>query len=141
MDAYLVWLVAGLGLIIAELLTGTFYLLFLGIAGLVGAAVAYVGASFGVQAGVAAVVAIVGVIWIQRHKRSKQTPGMAALDIGQTVAWEAWINQADRLARVRYRGASWDAHVDDEAAGEPGEVLYITGVDGSTLHVAKRKGA
>src|SRR6266704_3529274 len=41
MDISLVWLIAGFILIIAELMTGTFYLLVLGIAALVGAGVGY----------------------------------------------------------------------------------------------------
>jgi membrane protein implicated in regulation of membrane protease activity len=139
MELYLVWLVVGIVLVIAELLTGTFYLLFLGIAALFGAAVAYVGAPFWVQAIVSAAFAVVGVLWIQRHKRMKEQPVMPALDVGQPVKLDSWVNQADRLARVRYRDALWDAHISGEIRGEPGEVLYIIGVDGATLRVAKNK--
>jgi len=139
MELYLVWLIAGIALVIAELLTGTFYLLFLGIAALVGAAVAYAGAPFWAQAIASAVLAVAGVLWIQRHNRMKRQPGMPSLDVGQPVRLDAWVNEADRLARVRYRDALWDAHVSGEIRGEPGEVLYITGVDGATLRVAKRR--
>lgn len=139
MELYLVWLIAGIALVIAELLTGTFYLLFLGIAALVGAAVAYAGAPFWAQAIASAVLAVAGVLWIQRHNRMKRQPGMPPLDVGQPVKLDAWVNEADRLARVRYRDALWDAHVAGEIRGEPGEVLYITGVDGATLRVAKRR--
>ena len=41
MDLSLAWLIAGFILIIAELMTGTFYLLVLGVAALVGAGVGY----------------------------------------------------------------------------------------------------
>lgn len=137
MDHHFVWLVTGIVLVIAELVTGTFYLLFLGIAAIVGAAVAYLGAPFWAQAIVASIVLLIGTFWIQRHKRMTKEPGMRALDIGQTVKWESWINQPDSLARVRYRDAQWDAKIAGEIRGEPGEVLYITAVDGATLHVAK----
>lgn len=46
MEDYLVWLIAGLILVSAELITGTFFLLFLGIAALLGAAVAWFGTPF-----------------------------------------------------------------------------------------------
>lgn len=141
MDQYFIWLVIGIVLVIAELVTGTFYLLFLGIAAIVGAAVAYLGAPFWAQAIISAVVLTMGVIWIQRHKRMAKEPGMRGLDIGQPVKWESWINQSDSLARVRYRDAQWDAKVSGEIRGEPGEVLYITSVDGATLHVAKSRQA
>jgi membrane protein implicated in regulation of membrane protease activity len=141
MDHHFIWLVTGIVLVIAELVTGTFYLLFLGIAAIVGAAVAYLGAPFWAQATVAAVVLTAGVVWIQRHRRMAKEPGMRALDIGQPVKWESWISQSDNLARVRYRDAHWDARVSGEIRGEPGEVLYITEVDGATLHVAKTRQA
>lgn len=141
MQHHFVWLVTGIVLVIFELVTGTLYLLFLGIAAIVGAAVAYLGAPFWAQAIVAAIVLTAGVVWIQRHKRMAKEPAMRGLDVGQPVKWESWISQPDRLARVRYRDAQWDAKISGEIRGEPGEVLYITEVDGSTLHVAKTRPA
>jgi membrane protein implicated in regulation of membrane protease activity len=38
---------------------------------------------------------------------------------------------------VRYRGASWDARVSGECTAQPGEMLYISAVNGNTLQVAK----
>ncbi len=138
MDATLAWIGAGLLLVIAELLTGTFYLLVLGIAALVGGGVAYLGAPFGVQAAAAAVVAIAGTMWVQRLRRSRGAgPQMAHIDVGQPVTLETWVNQADRLARVKYRDALWDAHIEGEHRGETGEVFYIRAVQGSMLVVAK----
>ena len=46
MADYILWAAAGLALVIAELVTGTFYLLVLGIAALAGAAVAFSGLGF-----------------------------------------------------------------------------------------------
>jgi len=141
MDHSFIWLVIGIVLVIAELVTGTFYLLFLGIAAIVGAAVAYLGAPFWAQAIVSAVVLTMGVVWIQRHKRMQKEPAMPHIDVGQPVKWESWISQPDGLARVRFRDAHWDANVSGEIRGEPGEVLYITAVEGATLHVAKTRPA
>jgi membrane protein implicated in regulation of membrane protease activity len=140
MDATLAWIAAGLLLVIAELLTGTFYLLVLGIAALVGGGVAYLGAPFGAQAAAAAVVAVAGTMWVQRLRRSRGAgPQMAQIDVGQPVTLDAWVNKADRLARVRYRDALWDAHVEGEHRGEAGEVFYIHAVQGSVLVVAKAR--
>jgi len=57
-DISLAWLIAGFILIIVELVTGTFYLLVLGIAALVGAGVGYASGAFVWQAVAAAVVAV-----------------------------------------------------------------------------------
>lgn len=137
MEHSFIWLVTGIVLVIAELVSGTFYLLFLGIAAIVGAAVAYLGAPFWAQAIVASIVLLMGVIWIRRHKRMSKEVGMPSLDVGQPVKWESWISQPDHMARVRYRDAQWDAKVAGEIRGEPGEVLHITAVEGATLRVAK----
>ena len=46
METYLVWLAAGFVLVIAELVTGTFFLLVLGIAAFAGSATAWFGLEF-----------------------------------------------------------------------------------------------
>jgi membrane protein implicated in regulation of membrane protease activity len=137
MADYLLWTAAGLVLVIAELVTGTFYLLVLGIAALVGAAVAFLGLGFWIQAIVASVLAVAGVVLIHQRRKLITPPSMPSPDLGQPVAWESWVSQSERLARVRYRGSSWDARVTGACAGEPGEMLYITAINGNTLEVAK----
>lgn len=135
MDAFLLWAVAGIVLIIVEMLTGTFYLLVLGIAALAAAAAAWLGQSFWVQAVVTAAVATSGVILVNRHRaRSAGTP-QRSLDVGQAVTLESWISEADGLARVNYRNAQWEARVTGERTSG-GKVFYIHAVEGNTLLVS-----
>jgi len=141
MDISLTWLIAGFILIIVELVTGTFYLLVLGIAALVGAGVAYASGGFVWQAMVAAIVAVAGVIWVNQFKKKMAPKRMRGLDVGQPAAFDSWVNKSAGHARVKYRDALWDAQVADDASGEPGEILYITSVDGSTLKVSKTRPA
>ena len=141
MDISLVWLIAGFILIIAELMTGTFYLLVLGIAALVGAGVGYASGAFVWQAVGAAIVAVAGVIWVNQFKKKMAPKRMRGLDVGQPAAFDSWVNRSAGHARVKYRDALWDAQVAGDAAGEPGEILYITSVDGSTLKVSKTRPA
>lgn len=133
------WMIVGLILIVVEVLTGTFYLLVLGIACLAGAAMSAVSPGLGTSSAVAAAVAIFGLLWVQRHRKTRQQPRMAPLDVGQTVRWDSWIDEGSRLARVNYRDANWEAVVADDAAGTPGEALYITDVQGSRLNVSRRR--
>ena len=137
MADYILWAAAGLALVIAELVTGTFYLLVLGIAALAGAAVAFLGLGFWGQAMVSALIAVAGVILIHQRRKSMEPTAMPSADVGQPVTWESWRNEPDRLARVRYRGASWDARVVGECTAQSGEMLYINAVNGNTLEVAK----
>src|SRR5262245_45572314 len=140
-DSSLAWLVGGVALIIAELATGTFYLLVLGVAALVAAGVAYWGGGFIVEVIAAGVVAVGGVFWIRSRKLAAAAPPMPSLDVGQPVTLDSWVSRDDRHARVKYRDALWDAVVDGEFRGEAGEVFYIRSVSGNTLRVAKEKPA
>ena len=139
MQLHFLWLIVGIVLIVAELMTGTFYLLFLGLAALVGAVVAFLGAPLWIQAVGAAACAVLGVVWVQRHRRAIKQKPMPPLDLGQPVAFDSWSSQSDRVARVKYRDAYWDARIIGECAGQPGEILHITGMEGSTLLVSKTR--
>lgn len=141
MAAYLLWAIAGFVLIIAELLTGTFYLLVFGIAALVGALVAYMGGAFWLQAVLTAAASLVGVyavhMWWQ--KNPKESKGDNSLEVGQTVVLEEWVNQASGTARVRYRGSSWDAQVEGAANANVNDTLTIQAVEQGVLRVSAHK--
>ena len=135
METYVFWLLAGFALIIAELLTGTFFLLVLGVAAFAGAAMAWVGQGFWPQALISAALAVAGVVWVQRHPRSSRGKPMASLDVGQQVAVDRWTDRAAGFARVRYRDTLWDAMVEGSTDGE---TYYIVAVEGNTLKVSSR---
>ena len=141
MDNYLVWLIAGFILVIAELVTTTFYLLVLGIAAFAGAGVAYAGGGFAWQAIVAALVAVAGVLWVNQYRKRAMPKRMQGIDVGQPASFDSWVSRSVGHARVKYRDALWDAHIAGEAAGEPGEILYVNSVDGNTLKVSKTRPA
>ena len=140
MEPWLIWVVAGFALIIAELVSGTFYLLVIGVGAFAGALVAYLGPAIFVQGVVASLVALAGMFLVKRwHAAQREADAGRAnlLDRGQAVVLEGWANEGARIARVKYRGASWDARLarpDDHPA--PGTTLYIEGQDGNTLLVA-----
>lgn len=138
MDAYLLWIITGIVLIIVEMLTGTFFLLVLGIAALAAGVAAWFGLSFWVQAVVTAAVTVLGVIMLKRHRGTTDAGAGAALDVGHTVTLDAWINEADGLARVKYRNAQWEAEVFGERV-PGGKVFYIHSVQGNTLRVSAVK--
>ncbi len=138
MDAYLLWALAGIALIIVEMLTGTFYLLVLGVAALAAAGAAWFGQSFWVQAVVTAAVAVAGVLLINRFRGKSLPASQQALDVGQSVTLESWISEADGLARVNYRNAQWEAQVVGERVAG-GTVFYIQAVEGNTLSVSATK--
>jgi membrane protein implicated in regulation of membrane protease activity len=141
MDPSLAWAILGLALVIAELLTGTFYLLVLGIAAFSAAGAAWLGLNFEPQIVVAAVVSAAGCYGVHAYRAKNRAQQMPPIDAGMPASFEQWINPAERLARVRYRGASWDARVDGAEPLEPGSVLYVVNTHGNTLQVAAKRPA
>ena len=139
METYLIWLVAGFVLVIAELVTGTFFLLVLGIAAFAGSATAWFGLGFWLEALCAAAVAVAGVFWVRQQRKNIQQPDMASLDVGQAVAFDTWVSREQGTARVTYRNTQWDAEVEGERELDRGEALFIHAVDGNTLKVAKTR--
>ena len=145
MEAYLIWVVLGFALIIIEMLIGTFYLLVLGIGAFAGGLAAWLGAAFFVQVLSASAVSMTGLVFVDRWRKAESLRNRArdtasnALDVGQPVQFEAWVDEAQRLARVNYRGALWDATVAGGLTPRQSEVLYIVKQEGQMLHVAARQ--
>lgn len=141
MDAYLIWLLLGLALVIVELLTGTFYLLVLGVAAFAAGALAWFGGGFAAQSICAAAVALAGAYGVHAYRARNAARQMAPIDAGQPANFEIWLDQGAGLARVRYRGASWDARLEPGETPQPGALLYVLATEGNTLRVsAKRPG-
>lgn len=132
--ATLWWLAAG-ALVVAELLSGTFYLLMLALGAAAGALAAHAGLGLNAQMLAAALVGGGAVaLW---HRRRLSQPVAAAgsnpdvnLDIGQTLRVDAWAS--DGSAQVHYRGAAWQARF--AGNGAPAAGLHrIQAVDGNRL--------
>lgn len=139
MSAYVIWFVLGFVLLVAELMTGTFYLLVLAMAAGSAGVVALAGGSIALQLVVAAAIGLAGSLWLRRT-RIGRGPGagdqIQNLDRGQLVRVDAW--SASRTARTTYRGAQWDVEL---AAGEeplPGD-FEIREIQGSRLVVGARR--
>jgi membrane protein implicated in regulation of membrane protease activity len=141
MQPALAWLLAGLLLVVVELVTGTFYLLILGIAAGIGSLIAFLDQPFWMQALVAAIAAFVGGILVNRYHRAANasSPKDSANDIGQTVTIESWVSEPQRLARVHYRGTIWDAEILGNDRIEPNALLYVVAMEGSRVKVSSTR--
>jgi membrane protein implicated in regulation of membrane protease activity len=103
------WLLAGAAVAL-ELLSGTVYLLLIGIAFAAAALSAHLGFVVTLQLLVAAIVGVGAVLaWYLTHRGAPVVPSEANrdlnLDVGENVHVEAW--NADGTAVVRHRGAQW----------------------------------
>jgi membrane protein implicated in regulation of membrane protease activity len=129
------WVAAGV-VVAAELATGTFYLLMIAL-GLAAAAIAaHVGLASSGQIITGALVAgVATVLWHWKRARAPRSAPAAQnrdvnLDIGEHVQVEAW--NADRTARVQYRGSTWTARLQPGASPSSGE-HRVTAVEGNWI--------
>jgi membrane protein implicated in regulation of membrane protease activity len=135
MEVYWIWWLAAVVLVIAEMNSGTFYLLAIAF-GLAAAGLsAWLGMSWEGQAAIASLLCVAGVAGIHRWKQKRQPaqgqPNLA-YDIGQTVLALQWSDE--RHARVSYRGAEWDAELAGTASVDPARQSWrIREVSGSRL--------
>ncbi len=132
------WFVLAFGLLIAELMTGTFYLLMVAIGCAIGGVVAFAGGGVPLQLVVGAAVGIAATLVLRRTRWGmRRLNGDVSenrdviLDIGEVVQVETWH---DRTAHVRYRGCQWDVALEPGAAPKTGAQV-IKAVRGSTLIV------
>jgi membrane protein implicated in regulation of membrane protease activity len=137
MSDYWMWWIAGAALIAAELVTGTFYLLVIGLALVCGGVAAWLGAAVPVQWLIAAALGVVGTVLLQRWKRglAAGTPPQQGLDIGQMVQVQSWGPAG--TARVAYRGSTWDAEVATPDTPHT-KTMDIAGMRGSVLLLSTR---
>lgn len=138
MSDWVNWLVWAGILVIAELFTGTFYLLMIAIGLAFGGLAALLGLSWAMQAVVAALVGLAATLVLQRSRLGRPAMRNASRDqnvnqdIGGRVVVADWH---DGRARVMYRGALWDVELGAGALAQAGD-FRIVEVQGSRLIVA-----
>ncbi|MEW6205796.1 MAG: NfeD family protein [Pseudomonadota bacterium] len=133
MSNFSLWLVLAGILLIAEITTGTFYLLMVSLGAAVGALMAYLGYGLEIQIGAAAVFAVAGSLLLRNRslKRSKTDKQHDLLDIGNKLEISSW--NAGGRTNVHYRGANWAAESLDST---PVTGLHqIVDVQGNVLKV------
>jgi membrane protein implicated in regulation of membrane protease activity len=114
MSGYVWWFVVGFGLLVAELLTGTFYLLVIAVAMGAAGLASLAGAPFALQLVIAAAIGLGGSLWLRatrfgRRLHQRGDDRVQNMDIGQSLRVEQWTPA--RTARAQYRGSTWDVEL------------------------------
>jgi membrane protein implicated in regulation of membrane protease activity len=139
MSVHWIWWIVAAAVIGAELVTGTFYLLAIGIAIALGGVAAWLGASVAVQFGVAGVLGVALTVAAHRWRLAHASPpAQPSLDVGQAVHVESW--NPDGTARVAYRGTTWDAELASPDVPRA-DTLYIVAMRASVLVLSDRRPA
>lgn len=135
------WFVLAFRLLIAELVTGTFYLLVISLA-LACAGVAHLlGAAPATQLVVAAAIGFGGTLWLRRARlgrlgRKDAADSVQNMDVGRVVRVDQW--SPSRAARANYRGAQWDVELAPGEEAAPGDFV-IREIHANRLIVAARR--
>jgi membrane protein implicated in regulation of membrane protease activity len=138
MTDWMNWMVGAGILVVAELFTGTFYLLMIAIGLAFGGIAALLGLNGPAQTLIAAAVGLVATAILHRSRFGRPSRQSATrdqnvnLDIGGRVTVPSW---QDGRARVMYRGALWDVELGSGAIPEAGD-FRIVEVQGNRLIVA-----
>jgi len=134
-EIYWVWWLAAAVLVIAEMLSNTFYLIAVALGLASAGCAAYLGVPWGGQAAVAALLCTISVAGVHRWKHrqlNRNEQSNFAYDIGESVQVTHWSDE--RHARVSYRGAEWDAELAGNAIPEAGRKAWrIKNIVGSRL--------
>jgi membrane protein implicated in regulation of membrane protease activity len=136
MNITIVWTLLAVAAIVAEMMTGTLYLLVLGAAAAAGALASWLGWGFAVECLVAAAVMVAGSLSVRRW-RPRTGQGMP--DDVQGNA-EVASREANGQIRVRWRGTEWDARVDGASTNEgflPGDKVVLLRKEGNLLVVSR----
>jgi membrane protein implicated in regulation of membrane protease activity len=129
------WILAG-ALVASELLSGSFYLLMLGLGAAAGALGAHAGLAPALQLALAAVIGAGSAMAVHlRRRRQAGVHNPADLDLGQTVQVPAW--GADGVARVQYRGANWAARLHTPLDMPAPGLHRIVAIEGTKLLLEK----
>src|SRR3546814_11094791 len=113
--------------LLLEMATGTFYLLLVALGLAASGTAAYADLSLVWQIISGLVVALIGLLMLYRHRRSKaqvatQSNPNVVLDIGQRVIVDAWDKNG--LASVFSRGSNWNANIDVNQPEDRTSVVY-----------------
>lgn len=137
----MIWMIVAAALVVAELLTGTLYLVVIAGGTVAGGLAALACSSLTTQFIACGTVALLGLVWLKKvrlaPRRLSQAP--PSLDLGQPV--EVIEQRNDGTLLVNYRGSTWDAvfhHASDSSAATATDVLVVKEVRGSQLVVGRR---
>jgi membrane protein implicated in regulation of membrane protease activity len=138
MNTITFWVLLGTALLVTEMLTGTFFLLFLSL----GAFSASLAALFGLhsiplQIVICGVVAFIGFFLLKKPLQKKLLKAAAiSIDHGQVVRIDQPVAPG-QSTRINYQGTTWEARNADSVSLNPGDSGLIVGTEGHILLLKK----
>lgn len=136
LDGFLLWLVLGLLLMASEMFTGTFHLLFFGLAALVTSALSYFGLEpFWVQVLAFSLLAAGGFWWVQKQFGNRRSEGNVNNDVNHEFSLSSDMGPRGE-AMVQYQGSLWTAVNTSEKAVSKGQRVKIVRTEGTKIYIS-----
>ncbi|MBN1614050.1 MAG: NfeD family protein [Deltaproteobacteria bacterium] len=141
---WLVWFLAGIAVMLAELAVPGFVIIFFGL-GCWGASVAafFYPGSYSVQVAVFVIVSVASLVTLRRvamhvfvgRSEGTETEEMGNVPVGARITLDHDM-EAGRIGRVRFRGTMWDAVSEERIpAGSDAEIIGIDKANRSCLKI------
>lgn len=131
------WVILGIVLVIGEMLTGGFFLIFIALGAFAASLTAALDQGMAVQLLTCAAVSVAGVAALRKTLQRKM---LKSISVSSDVGRELVVDQAiapHKRARITYQGTTWEAvNMGSENIGS-GDRAVIVGVDGICLLVRK----
>ncbi len=128
----MIWVWFGLAVValIAELLSGTFYMMLVALGLAASGVVAYFGFGLAAQIATCSIIGVAGLVILKKtgvllkkgHLKATSDINVN-LDIGQHVEVKSWTN--NRTSSVFYRGAQWQVKLDPSISETPLPGQYV----------------
>ncbi len=136
MSPTVIWAILGLGLMVAELLTMTFVLIFFGVAALLVSLAKYFGLNHLVfEIVLFSVIGLSGIFIFRKKLLANCTPKeKMSLDHRKPIVLSADIPMGGE-ARISYQGTQWSAHNESGRDLKIGDKVVIARTDGIDLYV------
>lgn len=132
-----IWILVGILLVIGEMLSASFFMLFLGLGAFAAALTASLGGSPFLQGLTAASVAIIGVLALRKPIQKILLKKInLATDLGKEIVIDQGM-APHHQTRITYQGSSWLATNLESEPLKAGDRVVIVGIDGNVLLIRK----
>ncbi len=138
MTSLYVWIILGIILVIAEMLTTSIFLIFIAL-GCFAAALTdlWMPNSLAIEMGVCGLVSVLGAVFLRKPLQQKLLKDLSLkADVGKEIKVDNPIG-AHQTTRVSYQGTTWEATNLDDSELKLGDRARIVGIDGNTLLIRK----
>jgi membrane protein implicated in regulation of membrane protease activity len=140
MDSSIVWVILGFILLIIEMATLTFTLIFIALGCFAAGLISFFpnfSSNYALQIMICAVISVIGLFGFRRQLQSRMLKSITLKsDIGKEILVDHNI-QPHSTARITYQGTQWQATNLDAEELKKGDRVCIVGIDGITLLIRK----